>query len=118
MRHPRFLADQDLNDRIVDGVIRREPAAEILRLRDLGDRKWSDPEILEFAASNGFIVVSHDVKTMRKHGVSRMATGLDIAGLMLVRQLDPIGPIIDSLVLIWTASDADEWINRVVFLPI
>ena len=32
----RFLADHDLNDHIVEGVLRREPAVEFLRVRDLG----------------------------------------------------------------------------------
>ena len=36
MSRPRFLADNDLNDAIVLGVLRREPAIEFKRLRDLG----------------------------------------------------------------------------------
>jgi hypothetical protein len=44
MSRPRFLADNDLNDAIAVGVLRREPAAEFARLRDLGlprrRRRW------------------------------------------------------------------------------
>jgi len=50
MIRPRFLADNDLNEAIVVGVRRREPAAEFV-LRDLGLAMWSDPEILDFAAA-------------------------------------------------------------------
>jgi hypothetical protein len=35
MSRPRFLADQDLNDAIVRGTIRQEPAIEFARLREL-----------------------------------------------------------------------------------
>lgn len=36
MSRPRFLADNDLNDAIVLGVLRRAPAIEFKRLRDRG----------------------------------------------------------------------------------
>ena len=65
MSRPRFLADNDLNDAIVVGTRRREPAAEFARLRDLGVAAWSDSEVLDFAAGEKWIVVSHDVNTMR-----------------------------------------------------
>jgi hypothetical protein len=45
MSRPRFLADNDLNDAIVAGVRRREPAIEFSRLRDLGLATRSDPEV-------------------------------------------------------------------------
>jgi hypothetical protein len=50
MSRPRFLADNDLNDAIVVGVLRREPAIEFSRLRDLGMAMKIDGEVLEFAA--------------------------------------------------------------------
>ena len=50
MSRPRFLADNDLNDAIVVGVRRREPAAEFARLRDLGLAARGDPEVLDHAA--------------------------------------------------------------------
>jgi hypothetical protein len=34
MTAPRFLADHDLNEQIVTGVLRREPALEFIRSRD------------------------------------------------------------------------------------
>ncbi len=43
MSRPRFLGDNDLNDAIAVGVLRREPAAEFARLRDLGLATRSDP---------------------------------------------------------------------------
>jgi Domain of unknown function (DUF5615) len=64
MSRPRFLADNDLNDAIVVGERRREPAAEIARLRDLDLATQSDPEVLDFAARANWIVISHDVNTM------------------------------------------------------
>jgi len=36
MSRPRFLADHDLNDHIVDGLLRREPVLEFVRAREAG----------------------------------------------------------------------------------
>jgi hypothetical protein len=36
MSRPRFLADHDLNEHLVTGVLRREPTIEFLRVREVG----------------------------------------------------------------------------------
>jgi len=118
MSRPHFLADNDLNDAIVVGVRRREPAAEFARLRDLGLATWSDTEILDFAARENRIVVSHDVNTMREAASTRLAAGLPMNGLLLAHQRTPVSAIIESLLLIWAASEAEEWACQVEFLPL
>lgn len=118
MSRPRFLADHDLNEHIIDGVLRREPSLELNRARDLGLSDRLDPEVLSHAAREGLIVVSHDVNTMPGFAQARMASGQMIGGLLMVRQSQPIGPIIDSLILIWSASEAEEWQNQIRFLPL
>ena len=40
------------------------------------------------------------------------------AGVMLIPQRLDIGAAIDDLQLIWLASDASEWENRLVWLPL
>ena len=64
MRCPRFLADHDLNEHIVAGVLRREPATDFSRVRDFGLSEAADNEVLGFAHQHGLLVVSHDVNTM------------------------------------------------------
>jgi hypothetical protein len=118
MSRPRFLADHDLNEHIVDGLVRREPAALVIRARDVGLADRPDPEVLEYAAREGWLIVSHDVNTMPAHAHARMRGGQAMAGLLMVRQDQPIGPVIDSLVLIWSASEAEEWHSQIGFLPL
>ncbi len=72
MTRPRFLADNDLNDAIVLGVQRREPAVEFVRLRDLHLGRLSDDAVLGFAATENWLVVSHDVSTMRAAAHARL----------------------------------------------
>lgn len=118
MSRPRFLADNDLNEQIVTGVLRREPLIEFVRARDIGFAERPDSEVLEYAASNGLVVVSHDVNTMPAAAYDRLAEGNDMPGLLMARQTDPVGPIIESLLLIWSASEVEEWSGLVQFLPL
>lgn len=118
MSRPQFLSDHDLNEHIVTGVLRREPSLQWMRARDVGLSDCSDDEILTYASDHGYIVVSHDVNTMPSTAYDRMCTGQKISGLLMVKQSDPIGPVIESLLLIWSASEAEEWENQVGFLPI
>ena len=118
MSRPRFLADNDLNDAIAVGLLRREPAVEFVRLRELGLATQSDPEVLDFAAREKWIVVSHDVNTMREAASTRLAAGVPMHGLLLAHQRTPVAVIIESLLLIWAASEAEEWAGQIAFLPL
>jgi hypothetical protein len=118
MSRPRFLADHDLNENIIDGILRREPAIEIIRCRDVGLSDRPDPEILAFAAVQGLLVVSHDLNTMPGFAYERVAGGHSMPGLFMVRQTKPIGPVIEDLVMIWSASEAEDWQDQVRFLPL
>jgi hypothetical protein len=118
MSRPRFLADNDLNDAIVLGTLRREPAIEFARLRDLGLERLPDLEVLRFAAREGWIVVSHDVNSMTAAAYSILSAGEPIGGLFLVHQSAAIAPTLASLTLIWSESEAEEWIGLVEFLPL
>jgi predicted nuclease of predicted toxin-antitoxin system len=118
MSRPRFLADHDLNEHIVHSVLRREPALEFRRVHDVGLHESPDTAVLEYAAAHQLIVVSHDVNTMPAAAHARMRVGLPIAGLLRVQQSDPVARISDDLLLIWSASEAEEWRNTVSFLPL
>jgi hypothetical protein len=118
MSRPRFLADHDLNEHIVAGVLRREPTTIFIRARDVGLAASPDAELLEYAAHQGVLVVSHDVNTMPAAAYDRITCGKTMSGLFMVNQSEPLGAVIDSLALIWSASEAEDWRDRVTFLPL
>jgi Domain of unknown function (DUF5615) len=117
MSRPRFLADHDLNEHIVAGALRQEPAMEFVRVRDLGMSRRPDEEIPEQADREERLVVSHDVNTMPAAAYAHLARGESFPGLFMVHQRTPIGPIVENLVLIWATSELEEWKDQVVFLP-
>jgi hypothetical protein len=117
MSRPRFLADNDVDDAIIDGVVARGLGIEFGRVRDFRLDRATDDEVLAFAAQHEWIVLSHDVSSMTAAAYHRLRVGDPMNGLLLAHQRDPIGSTIDSLVVIWDGSDAERWIGVVQFLP-
>ena len=113
----RFLADADLDEGIVSGCLRREPAMDFLSANDAKLRCLPDPQVLRIAAEQDRVLVSHDFKTMPRHFGEFLQTTGSSPGVFLVKQSAPIGAVIEELVLIWSATDAEEWKNRLVRIP-
>ena len=114
----RFLTDEDFKSAILNGVKRRLPDLDIVRVQSVGLRTFADPTILEFAASENRIVLSHDVNTMEIHARTRILTAQPMPGLFLVNQYFPIGQAIDEIVTIAQYSHENEWQNRIEYLPL
>jgi uncharacterized protein DUF5615 len=112
-----FLADADLNKAIVTGVLRREPSIDFLTAHAAGLRSMKDAEVLTLAAEQQRALVSHDAGTMPAFRAFRNA-GKHSAGVFLVHQSLDIGTAIEELLLIWLASEASEWENRLEWLPL
>jgi hypothetical protein len=114
----RFLADADLNKAIVTGILRREPSLDFLTAQAAGLRALNDTEVLALAVERQRVLVSHDVGTMPFHFRAFTTAGKYSAGVFLIPQSLDIGTAIDALLLIWLASDASEWYNRLQWLPL
>jgi hypothetical protein len=114
----RFLADADLNKAIISGVLRREPSIDFLTAYAAALRYVKDPEVLALAAAQERVLVSHDVGTMPAHFRAFRDAGMRSAGVFLVAQSLDIGTAIEELLLIWLASEASEWENRLEWLPL
>jgi hypothetical protein len=92
----RFLTDEHFRSAIYNGVKRRLSDLDIVRVQDVGLRTASDPRILQFAALENRIILSHDVHTMEGFAAARLKAGKTMAGLLLIRQTFPIGLAIDE----------------------
>jgi hypothetical protein len=117
MSSPRFLADEDVRFEIVLAVRRLEPTVDFPTVIELGLSGLSDADQLEFAHRQGRILVSHDVNTLRGLAEARIADGRGVSGVLLTAQRNSTREVAENIVLIWAASEAAEWIDRVVLIP-
>jgi hypothetical protein len=114
----KYLFDEDLNGRIVRGVRRRISDLDSSTVQEIDLPEASDPAVLDWAATQGRVVITHDHRTMRPCAEDRLKTGLPMTGLILVRQTAALGQVIDDLVLIAEATTAEEWKGTIVFVPL
>lgn len=111
----RYQADADLNQLIVRAVDRLEPAVDFRTAAEAGLAGLEDPKVLSLAADEGRLLVTHDQRTMPTHFGEFVATRRS-PGVIVVPQYLPIATAAEGLVLIWSASDADEWRDRIFWL--
>ena len=74
-------------------------------------------ECCKLASDEGRIIVSHDENSMPGHFRAILEAGNHSAGVLIAAQGAPVGRLIESIVL-WIASDAEEWVDRIVWLPV
>src|ERR1044071_2268553 len=113
-----LVSDENFNNDIVRGLLRRNPSLDIVRIQDVGLRGEEDPLILEWAANEGRIVLTHDAATMAQFAYERVKAGLSMPGLIEVADDLPIGSVIEDILLIAETSERDEWEVRVIYLPL
>jgi hypothetical protein len=113
----RFQADADLNHVILLAVVRRRPAIDFHSAVAARLAGLDDLAVLALAATEGRVLVSHDQTTMPSH-FGRFIGAQSSPGLIVVPQHIPSAAVADDLILIWEATDAEEWTNRIFFLPI
>jgi hypothetical protein len=114
---PRFLADADFNHKIVVGLRRRDPSVDFLSAHEGGVVGVPDPDVLAITADAARILVSHDRKTMPGH-FTRFRETRSSPGLIIVSQDLDTGAAIEDLLLIWVATDAEEWVEHLGFVPV
>lgn len=114
----RLAADEDLDNRIVRGVLRRNPEIDFIRVQDVGLSGAEDSTVLEWAAQEGRVLFTHDVATMTRHAYERMQEGKRMPGVFEVPRSLPIGQAIEDILLIAECSLEGEWEGQVRYLPL
>lgn len=114
----RFLADENFDNDIVRGVRRHYPTIDIVCVQEVGLRTDRDEAILEWAAENGCILLTHDVRTMTHHARNRVDAGLPMPGVFEVSRLVPKGVVIEEIRIVAECSRDDEWEGQVQYLPL
>jgi len=112
----RFQADNDLRKAIVRGAVRSQPLIDFHSAQAARFDGVPDLEVLAFSADAGRILVSHDFQTIPRH-FAEFTRGRRSPGVLLIRQDLPVGKAVEALLLIWEASESDEWVNRICLLP-
>jgi hypothetical protein len=114
----QFLADENFNNDVVRGVRRRNPVIDIVRVQDVNLSGADDPAVLEWAAQEGRVLLTHDVSTMTKYAYDRVRDGKPMPGVFEVSRDVTLGVVIDEILLLAECSLPGEWEGQVRYLPL
>lgn len=114
----RLAADENFNNDVVRGLMRRKPEIDLVRVQDAGLSGIDDPEILEWAAREGRVLLTHDVSTITRYAYERVQAGLVMPGVFEVSRRLPMAEVIDELLLLVECSLEAEWEGQVRYLPL
>lgn len=113
----QFLADENFNWRILQGLLRQRPELNIVRAQDVSLRNTDDRVILEWAFQANRVLLTHDVSTITKFSKQRIASGLSTAGIIVIGEEASIGRVIEDILYL-IERNADKWENTTWFVPL
>jgi Domain of unknown function (DUF5615) len=114
----RLAADENFNGLIVRGLLRRNPNLDILRVQDIEVSEADDPVVLEWAARERRILITHDVNTIPRFVYERILAGKPMPGVFEVSDSLPIGEAIEDLLLLAECSQEGDWEGQIVYIPL
>ena len=74
--------------------------------------------MVEWAALSGYVIVTHDRRTMLKIVHERLRAAQGTAGIVIVRSGFPLSAIIEHMVMLVKCCSEQEIENQVVFIPL
>ncbi|MFI5455028.1 MAG: DUF5615 family PIN-like protein [Isosphaerales bacterium] len=90
---------------------------DCVHVRDVGLAAAPDPTILQWAAVQGRVLLTHDRKTIPPFAYARVVAGLPMPGVFLVSGDMPIGQAIDELLIAAQCLSPDECKDIVKHFP-
>jgi len=113
-----LAADENFNNDILRGLLRRDPTLNIIRVQDVNLVGASDPDVLEWAAREKRVLLTHDQNTIIKFAYQRVVEGKPMSGVIEVNRSVPMNVAIEDILLLARLSKSGELEGRVVYLPL
>jgi hypothetical protein len=114
----RLASDENFNNNIVRALLRKSPALDIVRIQDVGLTGADDPIVLEWAAKENRILLTHDLSTMTRYAYERLEAAHAMPGVFEIDSFAPIGQVIADILLLAEFSFEGEWEGRIGYIPL
>ncbi len=114
----RLAIDENFNNDILRGLLRRNPGLDAVRVQDAGLSGADDSTILAWAATESRLLLTHDAATITLYANERIAAGMQMPGVVVVGRAVSIGRAVDDILLLVELSLEGEWEGRILYLPL
>ena len=114
----RLASDADVHGEILNGLRRRLPEINLVRVQDALPERTPDLQVLAWAAAENRVLITNDRNTMIGFAYQRLAAGALVPGLITTTNEQSIGSAIEDILLIAEYMPEEEIRNQVVvYLP-
>jgi Domain of unknown function (DUF5615) len=114
----RLLADENFNGRILRALKRQIPDLDVVRAQDTRLSGAEDPALLQFAADEKRVLLTHDQETLVGYAWQRVRSGTTMPGVIVAPTDHPIGQVIADLELLLLAGQPEDVEQQILFLPL
>jgi hypothetical protein len=115
---PKLATDENFDNDILRELLRQRPEMDIVRVQDIGLIGAEDPAILEWAAQEDRILITHDKKTMTRYAYDRLRDKQLMPGVLIVSRKLGIGDAVEGILMQLEATLAVEWEGQVRYVPV
>ena len=77
-----------------------------------------DAIILEWAAQENRVLLTHDLNTITKFAYERIVAGKRMPGVIEVNRTVPISVAIEDILLLAVTSSSGDWEGQIIYLPL
>jgi predicted nuclease of predicted toxin-antitoxin system len=112
-----FLADENFHRAIVRGLRLQRPEIDVVRVQEVGLIGADDPAVLDWAARERRLLLTHDQATVPDFAGNRVAAGLPMPGVVRVPDTMSLAEAIEAILVIAECSQDGEWEGHVLYLP-
>ncbi len=114
----RFVTDENFDGHILHGLLQRNQGVDVVRVQDTVLLGADDPTVLDWAAREGRVLLTHDVRTMIDYAYARVIAGQAMPGIVAVSRSVSKRQAIADILLLVEGSREGEWDGQVVYLPL
>lgn len=113
-----LVADENFNNTIYRGLLRVSPGLDIVRVQDVGLFSADDPAVLEWAAKENRVLLTHDAATITSYAYERVNAGEYMPGVIEVNRKVTIGTAIEEILFIAEICEHGELESQIIYLPL
>jgi hypothetical protein len=114
----RWLADENFNNDILRALFRAKPDVDIVRVQDVGLTGTGDEALLEWAADQNRVLLTHDVSTITAYAYRRIMRGDAMPGVFELSRRVTVRDAVEDIILLSECSKPGEWEGQVRYLPL
>ncbi len=114
----KLASDENFDGYLVRRLKRQLPNLDLVRVQDSTVYAANDDLVIEWAANENRILLTHDINTIPKFAYERVKAGKPLPGVFAVPRTSALDKVAADLLILIECSLKNEWQDQVVYLPL